>query len=59
VLAGMSGQDTTATATKTRTAPNGARALPQAVLPSQLTAPPQAPSQDPSSALLDYLMGDN
>jgi phospholipid/cholesterol/gamma-HCH transport system substrate-binding protein len=59
VLAGMSGQDTTATATKTRTAPNGARALPQAVLPSQVTSPPQAQSEDPSGALLDYLMGDN
>jgi ABC-type transporter Mla subunit MlaD len=58
VLAGMNGQDQTASATTTR-APNGAAALPHAVVPSATTSPTTtAPRQDPSGALLNYLLGD-
>ena len=57
VLAGMSGQDQTASAT-TKQAPNGAAALPHAVVPNAATSPTTAPRQDPSGALLNYLLGD-
>jgi ABC-type transporter Mla subunit MlaD len=58
VLAGMNGQDQTASATTTK-APNGAAALPHAVVPSATTSPTtSAPRQDPSGALLNYLLGD-
>jgi len=54
----MNGQDQTASATPTK-APNGAAALPHAVVPSATTSPTTtAPRQDPSGALLNYLLGD-
>jgi hypothetical protein len=55
VLAGMGGQDAT---TATRRAPNGQVAMPSTMLPSTKTTSQQAPRQDPSGALLDYLLGD-
>src|SRR5436190_3144421 len=55
VLDGMNGTGDTATTATTTKAPNGAAALPHAVVPG---AGRQAPSQDPSGALLDYLLGD-
>src|SRR3954454_10006615 len=58
VLAGMNGQDQKASATTTK-APNGAAALPHAVVPNATTSPTTtAPRQDPSGALLNYLLGD-
>jgi ABC-type transporter Mla subunit MlaD len=54
VLAGMSGQDQT-TASTPRRAPNGQTAMPS-TLPSA-GGDAKAPRQDPSSALLDYLLG--
>jgi len=43
----------------TTKAPNGAAALPHAVVPSATTSPTTtAPRQDPSGALLNYLLGD-
>jgi ABC-type transporter Mla subunit MlaD len=56
VLAGMTGQDLAASATSK--APNGAAALPHTVVPSATTSPSTAPRQDPSGALLNYLLGD-
>jgi hypothetical protein len=55
VLAGMSGQDAT---TAARRAPNGQVAMPSTMVPSTNTTSQQAPRQDPSGALLDYLLGD-
>jgi phospholipid/cholesterol/gamma-HCH transport system substrate-binding protein len=55
VLAGMGGQDAT---TATRRAPNGQVAMPSTMLPSTQTPSQQAPREDPSGALLDYLLGD-
>ena len=60
VLSGMTGQNlSTAAASTTAKAPNGASALPHAVIPSAANSPTatQAPRQDPSGALLDYLLG--
>jgi hypothetical protein len=51
----MGGQDAT---TATRRAPNGQVAMPSTMLPSTKTTSQQAPRQDPSGALLDYLLGD-
>jgi phospholipid/cholesterol/gamma-HCH transport system substrate-binding protein len=51
VLAGMNGTDKAAATAK---APNGAAALPHAVVPG---ASQKAATEDPSGALLDYLLG--
>jgi phospholipid/cholesterol/gamma-HCH transport system substrate-binding protein len=56
VLAGMNGTD--GAATTASKAPNGAAALPHAVIPNAATSPTTAPRQDPSGALLNYLLGD-
>src|SRR6478735_7106674 len=60
VLSGMTGQNlSTAAASTTAKAPNGASALPHAVIPSAGNSPTatQAPRTDPSGALLNYLLG--
>jgi phospholipid/cholesterol/gamma-HCH transport system substrate-binding protein len=55
VLAGMGGQDAT---TATRRAPNGQVAMPSTMVPGTKTTSQQAPREDASGALLDYLLGD-
>jgi ABC-type transporter Mla subunit MlaD len=60
VLSGMTGQDLSSASTATtEKAPNGAAALPHAVIPSAGNSPTatNAPRQDPSGALLNYLLG--